>query len=266
MTHTKELFYIYLLLRCLKDEEAPAPLPLPLVAHQSEDMNHYFKRKNVPQSTRDLMVKYDEDGNGVFSKDEVLQIINELRDQANTTAVLEVRNALYKRLLLLMIIMLVLMLLGVFGLTFAVAILTSKLDVGSDGTLIAINTGQNIATDARAELHIISFFGGAGFCATAEESRMIQDEVFSGKNVILEYQKDEDSAKQVVQFVASGSNITNAAAGEGCYQTPQGIEICVEKSALCTQEFRRRRLQAGTGGNGATGGTGGDEVLYYNFP
>ena len=153
---------------------------------------------------------------------------------------LQAQNGWHKQLFFAMITMLILMLAGIVGLATAlnkaVNTTTTKLDVNDASSLVTVNmeSGENslVATDTYAHVHYIPYVEGAGYCATQDDVLAVQDEVLSGKLVIMEYKESEDAPLKVVQFVASGSTIINED-GEACFQTLEGKEVCISESEEC---------------------------------
>jgi hypothetical protein len=69
-----------------------------------------------------LLLKYDRDGNGHFSKDEVVSIILDLKETKRTNEALDASKKLFKRLFIGAVMLCLLLLSGVFGLRYAVAV------------------------------------------------------------------------------------------------------------------------------------------------
>ena len=139
-----------------------------------------------------------------------------------------------------MITMLVLTIGSIVGLTTTLNkarnVTNAKLDVNDASSLVTVNmeSGEHslVATDTYAHVHYIPYVEGAGYCATQDDVLAVQDEVLSGKLVIMEYKESEDAPLKVVQFVASGSTIINED-GEACFQTLEGKEVCISESEEC---------------------------------
>ena len=164
-----------------------------------------------------------------------------------------------------MITILAIMLIGIVGLSVALNKAlnnaTHTLDVANGSSLVTVNMesgeGNVVVTDSYAHVHYIPYTAGAGYCAIQEDVMAVQNEVLSGKIVIMEYRESEGAPLKVVQFVASGSTIMNED-GEACFQTLEGKQICVTESEECAKEAGgRRSLQHGGGWYGH---------FLYNFP
>jgi hypothetical protein len=216
-------------------------------------MEYYIKTSHIDDATADLMVKYDKDGDGSFSKDEVVAIILDLREAIKCNKDLGTSNKLFKRLFMGAVVFVVLLLTSMLGISYAVAVLTASTQVQSDGTLLAKGTTTAIATDSRATLYGINK-SEAGYCLTAEEAFTIRDSVLAGKQVLVETNDEESNTHVVEQFLASGAVIDDEAE-KYCFHTPESATpICLTRSDECTEERRRldeslgRRLR-GRGGS-----------------
>ena len=174
----------------LNDVEQPSQPPMqeikrPSMAHsqRSQTMLEFIETRKLDQETRDLLLKYDEDMNGHFSKDEVVQIITDLKDQAKTAEMPDAARLLYKRLFIGACVLCALLLAGMFGLSYAVAVLTANTNVNSKGTMTAAgNPNALIATDSSANVyHTIKHNGN--YCIPPGESAVIIEQALSGRNV-----------------------------------------------------------------------------------
>jgi hypothetical protein len=68
-------------------------------------MEYFIESRTLDKITEDMLRKYNTDGNGSFSKGEVVSIIIELRQERVDNDNLLAKNKLYKRLLWLAILM-----------------------------------------------------------------------------------------------------------------------------------------------------------------
>jgi hypothetical protein len=221
------------------DTESQLPSPrAELVKEKSVSMKYFLETAKLDQATADLLVKYDTDGNGYFSKDEVVAIIDDLRGAVQSNEDLGASNKLYKRLFMAAFVFCVLLFTSMFGLGYAVAVLTANTEVQSDGTLLSKGTTTVIATDSRADLHSINK-SEAGYCLTAAEAFTIRDSVLAGTQVLVQLNDEDSKSHAVEQLIASGAVIDDEAQ-KFCFSTPTSTTPkCLTPSDECTQERRR---------------------------
>jgi hypothetical protein len=230
------------------DTESQLPSPRSqLVKETSVTMEYFLETTKLDEATRDLLVKYDKDGDGSFSKDEVVAIILDLREAIKSNEDLNASSKIFKRLLVAAVVFCVLLLASMAGLSYAVAALTAITEVQSDGTLVSKGTTTAIATDSRADLYGVNK-SEAGYCLSAQEAFTIRDSVLAGRQVLVEANDEETNTHVVEQLIASGAVIGDE---KFCFSTPESTTpFCLTRSDECTQARRRlwkieaaRRLQ-----------------------
>ncbi len=231
------------------DTESQLPSPRSqFVKENSVTMEYFLETSKLDRATADLLVKYDKDGNGSFSKDEVVAIILDLREAIKCNKDLGTSNKLFKRLFMGAVVFVVLLLTSMLGISYAVAVLTANTQVQSDGTLLAKGTTTAIATANSANIYAIKK-SEAGYCLTVEEGLIIRDNILAGRQVLVETNDEESNSHVVEQLIASGAVIDDEAQ-RYCFHTPESTtRMCLTQSDECTQERRRldeslgRRLQ-----------------------
>jgi hypothetical protein len=232
---------------CLQEEQASSSSSkrddlLTMTLHQSKTMNYFLETCHLGESTKKILKDYNKTGTGVFSKEEAVLVIMDLRDELRQEEELRTTNIFYRRLLISAVILSLFLLASMFGLSYAVAALTAKTEVRG-GTLMAKGSETIIATDSRATTFVLGDkIANATYCLTEAEAVAIQEQVFSGRTVIVEF-KDVDgtSASPFLQLSASGSDFTDEP-GRACYFALQtGKKYCLTENAQCSQ----RRLQSG---------------------
>jgi hypothetical protein len=169
----------------------------------------------------------------------------DLREEVRIKGKLKTANRFYRRLLISAVLLSLFLLFSMFGLSYAVAVLTAKTEV-KGGTLMAKGTNTIIATDSMA-IHFLmeDKIANATYCLTEAEAVAIQEQVFSGRHVIVEFKDvDDTSASLFLQLSASGSDFTDEP-GRACYSGVQsGKKYCMTENVQCSQPRRRRRLQS----------------------
>jgi len=183
----------------------------------SVTMEYFLETSHLDADTAALLKKYDKDGNGSFSKDEVAAIIMDLREAMRSNQELGSSNKLFKRLLIASCVFCVLLLASMFGLSYAVAALTAKTDVDSSGALTKAGSSEHVSTDARAEVHIVNYNADGNLCVTMDEINAMVEEVHSGKNVMME-------------TINGGNTTVNQISGNGMtiYETENGPVPCFD--------------------------------------
>jgi hypothetical protein len=210
----------------------------------SLSLDDYIKTSNIDEVTADMMVKYDKDGDGSFSKDDVVAIILDLREAIKSNKDLGTSNKLFKNLFVAVVVFCLLLLTSMLGISYAVAVLTANTQVQSDGTLLAKGTTTAIATANSANLYAIKK-SEAGYCLTVEEGLIIRDNILAGRQVLVETNDEESNSHVVEQLIASGAVIDDEAQ-RYCFHTPESTtRMCLTLSDECTQE--RRRLDESLG-------------------
>jgi hypothetical protein len=201
-------------------------------------MEDYIRKSNIDEVTADLMVKYDKDGDGSFSKHEVVTIILDLREAIKSNKVLGTSNKLFKSLFMAVVVFCMLLLTSMLGISYAVAVLTANTQVQSDGALFAKGTTTKIATATSGKLYGIKK-SEAGYCLSATEAFTIRDSILAGRQVLVETSDEESNTHLVEQLIASGAVIDDEAE-KYCFYTPGSTTpTCLARSVECTQARRR---------------------------
>jgi hypothetical protein len=185
-------------------------------------MEYFLESRNLDKVTEDMLRNYNKDGNGAFSKDEVVSIIIDLRQEHVHNDNLSSTNKLYKHLLVTAIALSVFLLAGMFALSYTVAALTAKTEIQSDGTMVAMGTNTAVATDSRAAIHILPMNENGAYCTTWDEVDSMRLEITLGRNVVLD-QTDLDGGEQVTKLSGGSVTITH---DETCFTTSTGEVKC----------------------------------------
>jgi hypothetical protein len=204
--------------------------------HDSITMNYFLETCELGDSSTRMLKDYNKTGTGVFSKAEVVAIITDLRKELRQQEELKATYILYRRLLISAVVLSLFLLFSMFGLSYAVAALTANTEVRGD-TLMAKGRETIIATNTRATTFVMGDkVANATYCLTEAEAVAIQEQVFSGRNVIVEFKDvDDSSTSPFLQLGASGSDYTDEP-GRACYFSVQtGKKYCVTDDALCSQ-------------------------------
>eukprot|EP00339_Tiarina_fusa_P002086 CAMPEP_0117027100 /NCGR_PEP_ID=MMETSP0472-20121206/19848_1 /TAXON_ID=693140 ORGANISM="Tiarina fusus, Strain LIS" /NCGR_SAMPLE_ID=MMETSP0472 /ASSEMBLY_ACC=CAM_ASM_000603 /LENGTH=313 /DNA_ID=CAMNT_0004734267 /DNA_START=74 /DNA_END=1015 /DNA_ORIENTATION=- len=220
--------------------DAPAPRPSLMEKQNSVTMEYFLETSNLDASTTELLRKYDKDGNGSFSKDEVVAIILDLRETMRANENLGHYNKLFKRLLIAACGFCVLLLAAMFGLSYAVAALTAKTEVDSTGALVATGSHNAVAVNSRAEIHVIPRTDEGYFCTTWDEIDLMRFEITNGRNVVLD-RTGFDGAEDVTKL--SGGAVT-VDAEKTCFTTASGETQCAVFWPECEGKGTGRRLTA----------------------
>jgi len=205
-------------------------------------MEYFLEVSHLDSATAELLKKYDRDGNGSFSKDEVVAIILDLREAMQSNEMLGASNKLFKRMLIAALCFCVLLLTSMFGLSYAVAALTAKINVDSNGVMTTIDGTTIVKTDSTAFNYRAEKTDGDVHCLTASEREAILNQLMSGSNVLLERDAVNGTQKQVEKL--SSSTVQYQEDGSVCFTSSAGSTICmVPDEAACGNE-RRRHLDA----------------------
>lgn len=212
---------------------------------QTQTMSKFFTANDLGESTMKLMTQYDEDGNGTFDKDEVLNIVNDLRSEFQSNERLRESNLLLKRLLIGAVVFFLLMVASIFGLSFAVASLTKETSVDGKGQLYTADGSTAIATNARADLFVVENILETGGCTTMDAMDAIKEAVLDGHNVVVQGNLD-DGSFQLEQLSSSGA-IYNEETGMACFPMPEKPDklYCIfpgKVDSRCNTPESRRRL------------------------
>lgn len=204
-------------------------------------MEYFLEVSHLDSATAELLKKYDRDGNGSFSKDEVVAIILDLREAMQSNEMLGASNKMFKRMLIIAIGFCILLLTSMFGLSYAVAALTAKINVDSNGVMTTVDGSSIVKTDSTAFKYSSTKTSSGTECLTAQEKEAILKQLMSGSNVLLERNGVNGTQSQVQQL--STSTITQNEDGSICFASSNGSQICLVPDATeCGSEAGRRRL------------------------
>ena len=214
-------------------------------------MEYFLEVSHLDTATAELLKKYDSDGNGSFSKDEVVAIILDLREAMQSNEMLGASNKMFKRMLMVAVIFCVLLLTSMFGLSYAVAALTAKINVDSNGVMTTVDGSTIVKTDSTAFTHTpIKSDSGDVYCLTMAEADAMVAKVVSGSNVLVAFEAFNGTQKQVEQL--SSSTVTYNEDGSVCFNSGTSQEICVRPSTGACESVRRRLDACIDAGLGAT--------------
>mmetsp|Transcript_56967 Transcript_56967/g.138789 ORF Transcript_56967/g.138789 Transcript_56967/m.138789 type:complete len:333 (-) Transcript_56967:1450-2448(-) len=246
--------------------------PPPLSHNKSQrrstmPMEDFLKMTQLDESAKSMMLKYDKDGDGSFSKEEVADLIKDLQAQARVNADLAMANKILKRILIGAIVFFFLLVASIFGLSFAVAQLSKDTAVdmssgamyvkgsgGNDG-----NTGVIVATNSRADVfHAESY--EFGDCLLVSDFLSIKENVLKGTNVVLQRNSMTGRNITLEQLAATGATMEQDVDSETgdiifddegtiCFflpDKPNNEPYCMTKVGPdhpCSQNGSTRRLQ-----------------------
>jgi len=207
-----------------------------------------------------LLRKYDRDGDGSFSKEEVVAIILDLREAMASNEMLGASNKLFRRMLIGVSAFAILLLTSMFGLSYAVAALTAKLDVNSDGTMTTADGKTVVATDTSSYKVVATKGSEDVFCFTNAEKEDLLSQATSGRtNVMVEF-NGVNGTQTVLQQLNGGQVFSDE--DTVCFVNSQGTRVCLERNENCISE-PGRRLQAAS--NCFATGTGDStRVSFWN--
>jgi hypothetical protein len=197
-------------------------------------MEYFLETTHLDKATTSMLLKYDEDGNGHFSKDEVVSIILDLKATKMTNEALDASKKLFKRLFIGAAVLCALLLSGMFGLSYAVAVLTANTEVKSDGTLMSKGGTAFIATDSTANVYEMYNTDG-NYCMTEEEAAIIKEQALSGRNVLVQFNEFDGNQAFVEHLSASGAYIDDESQSV-CFPAPElGADkyLCMKPSENC---------------------------------
>jgi hypothetical protein len=206
----------------------------------SVTMEYFLETSNLDENTAQLLRKYDKDGDGSFSKDEVVAIILDLRETTKANENLGNYNKLFKRLLVVACAFCVLLLASMFGLSYAVAALTAKTEVDASGALVSTGTHNAVAVNSRAEIHSLPMNDNGFHCITWDEVEIMRMEVMQGRNVVLD-ETNLNGDEKITRL--SGGTVTSDA-DEVCFTTSTGETQCVISWPECEGKGVGRTLSA----------------------
>lgn len=205
-------------------------------------MEYFLEVSHLDAATADLLKKYDRDGNGSFSKDEVVAIILDLREAMQSNEMLGASNKMFKRMLIVAVTFCILLLTSIFGLSYAVAALTAKTDVTSDGVMTTIDGSKVVKTDSTAFTFQPEKIESGEFCLSSMDGSDIMSKVLSGSNVMMTLQGINGTRTRVERL--SSSNIEMDEDGSVCFGDANGQQVCMTASPECTSTRRRLALSA----------------------
>jgi hypothetical protein len=233
-------------------QENSGPSRSDLLKEKSVTMEYFLEARHLDAATADMLKNYDKDGDGSFSKDEAVAIILDLRETMRANETLGASNKLFKRLLIASFIFCALLLTSMFGLSYAVAIITANTEVQSDGTLLSKDGTSVIATASAASKFDFGRNDNGQYCIPPEETQAIMEQVFSGRTVLVELAEFTENHKLVEQLQANGADIDEAT-GVICF--PQGGDgnrtMCLlpaaEEDCVAVDSHGHRKLSHGGG-------------------
>mmetsp|Transcript_24504 Transcript_24504/g.37260 ORF Transcript_24504/g.37260 Transcript_24504/m.37260 type:complete len:259 (+) Transcript_24504:127-903(+) len=208
------------------------------VKQDSMSMEYFIEARNLDKATAEMMRMYDKDGNGAFSNDEVVSIIVDLRKEQSDHGILTEQNKLYKLLLWGAVILCLLCLGGMIALSYGVAALTNIVEVNSDGSLVATGTDIVIATDSRAEIHLLPMGDNGLYCISWDETDLMHMEILNGREVVLD-QTDLDGTEIITTLSAGSVTIDGQ---KTCFTNGIGETKCVAPNPLCDGREAGRTL------------------------
>ena len=206
-----------------------------LVKTKSTTMEFFLESRNIDHVTEKMLRQYDKDGNGSFSKDEVVSIVIDLREESYVNRELAKYNKIYKQLLCVAVGFVILLLSGMFALSYTVAQLTMKTDVETnyygDNALVKAGTHDIVSTDSRSEVHTLTKNEFGVLCTTPDEALLMKVEVEAGRNVAV-VANDPLNDSQSVLYLNGGSTYTNTD-GDFCWNMKLGDVICFQPHESC---------------------------------
>lgn len=226
-----------------KDVES-GPAIRELVKEKSVTMEYFLESSHLDNATADMLKKYDRDGNGSFSKDEVVAIILDLREAMQSNEMLGASNKMLRKIVVAVSFFSLIMLASIFGLTYGVVALTAKLDVDSTGVMTTTDGKTHVATDSTGYKITPAKNPETGaFCITPEEGSALYEQAISGKtNVIVEFDdviNDVNGTQTMVEQINGGVVKVDQDTGVICFTNANGREICMQKTDECLTAERR---------------------------
>jgi hypothetical protein len=223
-------------------------------------MDQFLQTAGLDDSARSMMLKYDKDGDGSFSKEEVASLIKDLQTQGRANADLAMANKILKRILIGAIIFFLLLVASIFGLTFAVANLTKETTIDTtSGTLYAKDSEVIVATNSRADVFQAESFD-FGDCILTSDVVNIKENILKGTNVVLQRNPYTGKNVSLEQLTASGAQLEQDVTptgdiivdrdGKVCFHLPDSLPgqppYCITKVGPdhpCNQIGATRRLK-----------------------
>jgi len=204
-------------------------------------MEYFLEVSHLDSATAELLKKYDRDGNGSFSKDEVVAIILDLREAMQSNEMLGASNKMFKRMLIAAVSFCVLLLTSMFGLSYAVAALTAKINVDSNGVMTTVDGSSIVKTDSTAFNYQAEKLEDDVYCLSAAEQQTILNQLKSGSNVLVEREGYNGTQSHIQQL--SSSTIQQNEDGSICLFSSTGDKVClVPNDPACANSRRKRHL------------------------
>ena len=198
-------------------------------------MEFFIESRNLDQVTAQILKSYDKSNDGHFSKEEVISIVLDLKQQCSVHDDLVKYNKLYKRVLCLAILFAVFILNATLLLSLVVANLTIKMDVVEDGTMVVAGSSDNqaVSTDSRADIHDLVQNEYGVMCTTLDEALLMKLEVEVGRNVVILSTDTATDAQQLTQISGRGTEWYSN--GDFCFIPPGNgnHKLCFQEHVSC---------------------------------
>lgn len=196
-------------------------------------MEYFIDVSHLDSTTAELLRKYDKDGNGSFSQEEVVEIIMDLRKEMDQNQLLGQTNKLLRKLTIVIIIFCIALIMSTFGLAYAVAILTAKLDVDATTGIMTTPDGSHVvATDSVAYKVSTKKDEITGSqCIDVTELEDMLGRVTNGNIIHLEMIGTGVNGTRTLVEKLTGS----VEYGEEslCFMTASGERMCAEPNEAC---------------------------------
>jgi hypothetical protein len=139
-----------------------------------------------------------------------------------------------------------------FGLSYTVVVVTANTEVQSDGTLLSKGGTSVIANASAASKFNFGRNDNGQYCIPPEEMQTITEQVFSGRNVLVELGEFTENHKLVEQLQADGADI-NEATDVICFCQGGGgnRSMCLlpaDEDCVAVDSHGHRKLSHGNGG------------------
>jgi hypothetical protein len=230
----------------LAQQESSGPARRDLIKEKSVTKNYFRETSHLDAATADMLKKYNKNGDGCFSKADVVAIVLDLRETMRANDTLVSSNKLFKRLLIAVFVFCTLLLTSVFGLSYAVAAISANTEIQSDGTMLSRGGASVIATASAASKYDFGRNDDGQYCVTPEEMQAITEQVFSGRNVLLELGEFTENHRLVEQLQATGADLDEAS-GAVCFWVggAEQRKVCLmraEEDCVAVDSHGRRKL------------------------
>lgn len=207
-----------------------------------------MEQRRLDSATRAMLLKYDEDGNGIFSKEEVSKIVIDLHRTMQQNVKLDNENKLFRKCVWGMLFFSIVLLSSLFALSFAAAKLAQQTMVDSNGVMLVNNGGHTVvATDSSAsrfELNstIVSDDQSA-YCIGEDFADMLKGKVLNGNSVLLQFNGDQ-SSRSAVEKIEAGGMTLDTTANKLCFSLTNSVtnssKLCIQESETCMEAHRRK--------------------------